>query len=62
MYDHLPSTLVLKIKIAEGMKCFKRFFPSLGVLLDTSLTEVSGRRHLVDVHHDGIFEKLSFLV
>ena len=54
VWDHIPS-LAFKIKIAEGMKdLFQRFF-SPKVLLDASVMEVHGKRHLVDVHHHDIF-------
>ena len=45
-------------KLSFATQCFF----SLKVLIDASLTEVSGKRRLVDVHHSGIFGKLSFLV
>ena len=41
---------------------FSRGFFLPKVLLGASLPEVSGKRRLVDVHHRGIFGKLSILV
>ena len=53
--DHIRS-LAFKIKIAQGMKdFFQRFFIAKGTFRCLSEGSIYGKRHLVAMHHHGIF-------